>query len=106
MRERFEREKLACDAARAHYLSCGGGPGAAATQAAARKLASAKESLEAARARLTLATCNVEGRRRYVLLEAARETMTSLHKFFEDGAAAMGGLAQSLRALEVRERKG
>jgi hypothetical protein len=44
--------KAACEAARAHYLSCSR-PGAAMTSAA-RTLELAKESLEAARARLAL----------------------------------------------------
>jgi hypothetical protein len=39
--------------------------------------------------RYALATCNVEGRRRYLLLEATRETMTNLLKFFEDGTAGL-----------------
>ena len=99
MRARFDRARAACDAARARYLSCRGD--GRATEA--KRLERAKEALEAARARLTLATVHVEGRRRYVLLEAARETAAALSRFFEDGAAAMQAIAADLGELEEYE---
>ena len=64
----------------------------------ARALDLAKDLLEASRARLALAMCNVEGRRRFILLESVRETMSTLHKFFADGVTVMASLDAQLQA--------
>jgi hypothetical protein len=94
MREKYEIEKAACDAARAKHLaqsSSSKGPGASqARVSAARDLAAAKESLDVARARLSLAQIALEGRRRYVLLEAARQTTAELRRFFRRGVVGAG----------------
>ena len=97
LRDHYDHKKAACERAREHYLS-------RTTELARGKaqdeLTAAKENLEAARARLALAACNVEGRRRYVLLESARETMQALHRFFADAALVTGSLEGNLREIE------
>ena len=107
MRERYEAEKAACDAARAAHLaqsSSSTAPGASRARAsAARNLAAAKESLDVARARLSLAQIALEGRRRYVLLEAARQTTVELRRFFAEASSAMAGIDRELRDMEEYE---
>ena len=97
LRDHYDHKKAACERAREHYLS-------RTTELARGKaqdeLTAAKENLEAARARLALAACNVEGRRRYVLLESARETMQALHRFFADAALVTASLEGNLREIE------
>ena len=97
LRDHYDNKKAACERAREHYLS-------RTTELARGKaqdeLTAAKENLEAARARLALAACNVEGRRRYVLLESARETMQALHRFFADAARVTESLEGNLREIE------
>ena len=97
LRDHYDHKKAACERAREHYLS-------RTTELARGKaqdeLNAAKENLEAARARLALAACNVEGRRRYVLLESARETMQALHRFFADAARVTESLEGNLREIE------
>jgi Arf-GAP/coiled-coil/ANK repeat/PH domain-containing protein len=97
LRDHYDHKKAACERAREHYLS-------RTTELARGKaqdeLTAAKENLEAARARLALAACNVEGRRRYVLLESARETMQALHRFFVDAAKVTSSLEDNLREIE------
>ena len=97
LRDHYDHKKAACERAREHYLS-------RTTELARGKaqdeLNAAKENLEAARARLALAACNVEGRRRYVLLESARETMQALHRFFADAALVTASLEGNLREIE------
>ena len=97
LRDHYDHKKAACERAREHYLS-------RTTELARGKaqdeLTAAKENLEAARARLALAACNVEGRRRYVLLESARETMQALHRFFVDAAKVTTSLEGNLREIE------
>ena len=102
MRDRYERDRAACDAARQHHLAQSPARPAAQAQAA-KELAAAKEALEASRARVALAQTALEGRRRYVLLEAARETVVSLRRFFEDAGAAMRAVDRDLAALEEYE---
>jgi len=102
MRDRYERDRAACDAARQHHLAQSPARPAAQAQAA-KDLAAAKEALEASRARVALAQTALEGRRRYVLLEAARETVVSLRRFFEDAGAAMRAVDRDLAALEEYE---
>jgi len=107
MREKYETEKAACDAARAVHLaqsSSSTAPGASqARVSAARDLAAAKESLDVARARLSLAQTALEGRRRYVLLEAARQTTAELRRFFAEASSAMAGIDRELRDMEEYE---
>jgi hypothetical protein len=107
MREKYEIEKAACDAARAKHLaqsSSSKGPGASqARVSAARDLAAAKESLDVARARLSLAQIALEGRRRYVLLEAARQTTAELRRFFAEASSALAGVDRELRDMEEYE---
>ena len=107
MRERYEKEKAACDAARAAHLtqsSSSTAPGASETRAsAAQNFAAAKESLDVARARLSLAQIALEGRRRYVLLEAARQTTAELRRFFAEALSAMAGIDRELRDMEEYE---
>ena len=101
-RERWVADRTACQRARAHYLSQSASRPAAQAQAA-KDLAAAKESLEASRARLTLAQIALEGRRRFVLLESTRETARALQKFFDDAGAAMRGVDRDLAAMEEYE---
>ena len=107
MREKYETEKAACDAARAVHLaqsSSSTAPGASQARiSAARDLAAAKESLDVARARLSLAQTALEGRRRYVLLEAARQTTAELRRFFAEASSAMAGIDRELRDMEEYE---
>ena len=96
-KEKFERARRDCDAARAHFLRVGG-------KDANDALDSAREALEASRARLALAHTHAEGVRRYVLLEATRETMTALRRFFDDAASVVGErLRDSMAASEEYE---
>ena len=102
MRTRYEVENNKCDAARRRFLACANSrPSAQAT--AAKELASAKESLEVARARVSLAQVALEGRRRYVLLESARQTTSELTRFFAEASAAMSGIETELRDMEEYE---
>jgi len=101
-RERWVADRTACERARAHYLSQSASRPAAQAQAA-KDLAAAKESLEASRARLTLAQIALEGRRRFVLLESTRETARALQKFFDDAGAALRGVDRDLAAMEEYE---
>lgn len=101
-RERWVADRTACERARAQYLSQSASRPAAQAQAA-KDLAAAKESLEASRARLTLAQIALEGRRRFVLLESTRETARALQKFFDDAGAALRGVDRDLAAMEEYE---
>ena len=64
------------------------------------ELTAAKENLEATRARLALAACNVEGPAAVRAPGSARETMQALHRFFADAALVTGSLEGNLREIE------
>ena len=102
MRERYGVEKNNCDAARSRYLACKNNQPSAQAKAA-KELADTKESLEVARARVSLAQVALEGRRRYVLLESARQTTFELKRFFTEAQAAVSGIEQELRDMEEYE---